>query len=163
MQRELSVEVDRHHEACALVDCGGSSLHVDVEIGSRYVDRHRPGAGLRDSLERRRERQSRYDNLVAGFDAGGEQADSQCVEPARDPDALVDAAVVGPGQLECAHLRPVRERVRVDQEGELGEELVLEGLMRRAEIEERDGKSRRYLRHGPDLMLRVSLRLSSFV
>ena len=123
--RHLPVEVDGQQEARPLSDCGLDCGDVDVPVGLRHVHGDRSAARLRHGLQRRDERVRGDDHLVAGLDPGGDQAEAQCVEAAREADRVGGPNVGGERLLELADLRAVDERPAVDQRREGLEQVVL--------------------------------------
>ena len=111
----------------------GSRGRIRIERVVTFVDLrgHRAGADLRDGLERCDECRGRDYHLVAGPDAERIEGESQRVEPARDADALTNAAERGERLFEVPDGRPVRERIAVDQRHDVVDDLRPERRMRR--------------------------------
>ena len=86
--RELPVEVSRHQEPGAFGQRGLDGAGVEVVVRLARVDDDRLPACLRDCLERGDEGICRDDDLVARFDAGGDEPEAQGVQAARDSDAM---------------------------------------------------------------------------
>ena len=82
-------------------------------------------------------------DLVTRLDARREQPEPKRVEPAREADAVRGATVGGERALELRDLRPVRERARLEQLGDLLEELIAERRRTWAEVEEGHAERRR--------------------
>ena len=134
---ELSIEVHWHERARAVADRRRRRDGVEAVVVLRDVRDDRHAAGLRHRLERRDKCRSRDDHFVTRLKSARDQREAQRVEPARDADALSDAAVFGERRLKRRHLRPVRERARVEEVGYLVEQPRLQRRLRGCEVEKR--------------------------
>ena len=117
-------------------DRRGDSAGIEAVVALRDVDDDRDSARLRHRLECRDEGGGRDDDLVARLEACREQAEPERVEPARNADTVIDAAVLGERRLELRDGGPVREGARVEELAELLEQPLLQRGVCRREIEE---------------------------
>ncbi len=113
---------------------------IEAEVVVGDVGEHRRRPCLLDGLDRGDERERRHDHLVARLHPEGEQREAERVEPVRDADRDPAAAVGGELLLELRHVGAVRVRVRVDQAADRVEQLGLQRVVRRPQVEERDGR-----------------------
>ena len=141
--RELPVEMDGEHEARAPGHRGGRGVRVEVEVVLLDVGDDRDAAGLRHRLERRDEGHRRHDHLLAALEARRDQRETQRVEAARHADAAGNAGLGGERLLEARDGGAVDERARVDEPGEVLEELRRERGVCPAEVHERHGRGTR--------------------
>ena len=138
---ELAVEVRRHQEPGALGQRSLDGGRVEVVVLVGRVDHDRPSAGLCHSLECCDERARGHDDLVARLEACGLEPEPERVEAARQADAVLGAAVGGKGRLELADLRAIRECARIDEVGDLLDDVRLQITVKQPQIEERDVRS----------------------
>ena len=102
---------------------------IEAVIVGGDVRDHRDSARLRHRLERRDEGRRRDDHLVAGLESRCEQPEPKSVEPTRDADAVIDAAVRGECLLEAHDGRAVGERARFEKLADLFEHDLLQRRM----------------------------------
>ena len=143
--------MDRQERACPRADRCSRRGRIESVVGGGNLDRDGHAAGLRDRLEGRDEGERRHDHLVAGLERQRDQREAERVEPARDPDAVGRAGVRRERRLERGDRRPVRERARLEQLGDVAEHLVGDRRVNAREVEERDGGTgpgSRHLPHG---------------
>jgi len=114
----LAKDIDRDDGACAVADRGLNLAGVDVE--GIFFDIGEDGFGaLEDgAISGGDKTEGRSDDLVAGANAGGGEADMQAAGAAIDGDSIARASVGGDSRLEGTNLRADAE----DRGAENGED-----------------------------------------
>ncbi len=124
----LAVKVHRQEGTRARPAGGCRSGGIEAVVVLGDVSHHRDAARLRHRLERGDEGRCGNDDLLAGLESRRQEPEPKSVKPARDADAMVDAAVRGERLLEKRDRRAVRERARVQKLADLLEESVLQSV-----------------------------------
>jgi hypothetical protein len=102
------------------------------------VDEDRFGAGVADGRHRRHEGEGHGDDFVARADASGEQRQVQGARARVDGDAMRGADIGGEFRFECRDLVAEDELAAVEHPVDRLVNFVLDGLVLRAKIEERN-------------------------
>jgi hypothetical protein len=106
----LSERIDRHDGAGACIDFCRGVGRVEIEAARQAIDQDRPGTGLDDGIAAGRKGEVRYQDLVAGTDAGGNQAEMQRRRRGRGGKRIFGTDILGHHRLEPPQIGPARQR-----------------------------------------------------
>ena len=136
--RRLAVEADGHDGLGAGADLGRDQGRVNVAGVGFDVDEHRGGADQDDDLGGGDEGEGGGDDLVAGTDPKGHQADEQGLGAAGDGDAVLGAGIGGQALFQFPHLGAEDVLAMLQDALDAGVDLGLEGLVLGLEVDKGD-------------------------